>query len=101
MVPKSQQKEYANFRYVAIYLPMYYKTINTYKNAYMAIAGSFIGGVLVHIALFFDHEVIFLYLPNTYHLQLKRSDLNLLYFFRVTYTVSNKCRYSHIKLVTL
>jgi hypothetical protein len=36
---------------------MYYKTINTYKNAYMAIACSFVGGVLIHIALFFDHDV--------------------------------------------
>jgi hypothetical protein len=42
---------------VAIYLPMYYKTINTYKNAYTAIVFSFIGGVLIHIALFFDHAV--------------------------------------------
>ena len=46
-----------HYRYVAIYLPMYYKTINTYKNAYMAIACSFVGGVILHIVLFFDHEV--------------------------------------------
>jgi hypothetical protein len=45
-------------RYISIYLPTYFQRIHTFKNAYVAIFCSFMGGVLLHVPLCFEKIVV-------------------------------------------
>ena len=44
-------------RYISIYHPTHFQRIHTFKNAYIAIAASFAGGVLLHIPLTFYQKI--------------------------------------------
>ena len=44
-------------RYISIYMPTYFQRIHTFKNAYVAILGSFLGGLILHIPLCFEYTV--------------------------------------------
>ena len=44
-------------RYISIYMPTYFQRIHTFKNAYVAIFFSFLGGVLLHVPLSFENGV--------------------------------------------
>ena len=44
-------------RYISIYMPTYFQRIHTFKNAYVAIFFSFLGGVLLHVPLSFESVV--------------------------------------------
>lgn len=45
-------------RYISIYKPTHFQRIHTFKNAYLAIFFSFLGGVVLHIPLAFEHKVL-------------------------------------------
>ena len=45
-------------RYISIYMPTYFQRIHTFKNAYVAIFFSFMGGFILHVPLSFEYEVI-------------------------------------------
>ena len=45
-------------RYISIYMPTYFQRIHTFKNAYVAIFFSFLGGVLLHVPLSFEEVVV-------------------------------------------
>lgn len=45
-------------RYISIYMPTYFQRIHTFKNAYLAIACSFLGGVWLHVPLCFEAEPV-------------------------------------------
>merc|ERR1719361_2591785 len=44
-------------RYISIYKPTHFQRIHTFKNAYLAIAASFLFGGLLHVPLAFQDEV--------------------------------------------
>ena len=44
-------------RYISIYMPTYFQRIHTFKNAYVAIFFSFLGGVMLHVPLSFEYMV--------------------------------------------
>ena len=44
-------------RYISIYMPTYFQRIHTFKNAYVAIFFSFLGGVMLHVPLSFESMV--------------------------------------------
>jgi hypothetical protein len=44
-------------RYISIYRPTQFQRIHTFRNAYLAIAFSFVGGVVLHVPLAFEHYV--------------------------------------------
>ena len=46
-----------SFRYISIYKPTQFQRIHTFKNAYIAILFSFLGGALLHIPLAFETNV--------------------------------------------
>lgn len=45
-------------RYISIYMPTYFQRIHTFKNAYVAIFFSFMGGVILHVPLCFENVVV-------------------------------------------
>ena len=45
-------------RYISIYMPTYFQRIHTFKNAYVAIFFSFLGGVVLHVPLSFEEVVV-------------------------------------------
>ena len=45
-------------RYISIYKPTQFQRIHTFKNAYIAIFFSFLGGALLHVPLAFETEVV-------------------------------------------
>lgn len=45
-------------RYISIYMPTYFQRIHTFKNAYVAIFFSFLGGVILHVPLSFENVVV-------------------------------------------
>ena len=45
-------------RYISIYMPTYFQRIHTFKNAYVAIFFSFLGGVLLHVPLSLEYDVV-------------------------------------------
>ena len=44
-------------RYISIYMPTYFQRIHTFKNAYVAIFFSFMGGFVLHVPLAFENQV--------------------------------------------
>ncbi len=45
-------------RYISIYKPTQFQRIHTFKNAYIAIFFSFVGGALLHVPLAFETDVV-------------------------------------------